>query len=62
MKKKNPASKKRVSGKGYQIRMGHSKDYLKLIWTAQTLYDAKFIAKTYAKNHPTQIVAVNRED
>jgi len=60
---KNPrkGKSKTKSRKGFEVRMGATKDVRKLIWTALTLEDAKFIAKIYAQQHPTQFISVNRE-
>jgi len=59
-------------GVGFEVRMGqypsesikpnreNNRKYLKLIWTAATLPDAKFIAQTFAKEHPTMVITVDR--
>ena len=65
-RKKNPAP-------GFEVRMGvyprsagdtvtreKNREHLKLVWTAGTLEDAKFIARTYAKENPRLMVTVDK--
>lgn len=54
---------------GFEIRVGSfpkrikmsrdtARKFLKLMWTAATFDDAKFIAKTFAKEYPTKTITV----
>ena len=75
-RKRNPryAPPKPAPLKGFEIRMGKyprsagekvtrelNREHLRLMWTAATLADAKFIAKEFAQRNPSLMVTVDAE-